>query len=56
MVHKRDWPAGEPRLHWLNKTTAEVLLRNRWIVARSSGDINPVIDLTNGGRAAMLDG
>lgn len=59
MIHKRDWPAGEPRLGWFHKATAAVLLRNSWIVARPyPGDhrSGPIVELTNGGRAVMIDG
>lgn len=56
MVEKRDWPAGEPRVTWINKATARVLLREGLIAERpDTADRwrGNIIDLTPAGRAAL---
>lgn len=57
-VAKRDWPAGEPRLGWLHKTTGAALLRLGLITARPGSEDGryqqtPVVDLTDAGRARI---
>lgn len=56
-VAKRDWPAGEPRIGWINKATARVLLRGGIIVERSdtASPLNGnIIDLTPAGEAILV--
>lgn len=55
-VEKRDWPAGEPRVGWINKATASVLLREGLIVERpGTADrwCGNILDLTPAGRATL---
>lgn len=61
IVAKRDWPAGEPRLRWMNKATAAVLLRRGLIAERpgteeSAWGASCIVDLTDAGRAALTKG
>lgn len=56
MVGKRDWPAGEPRIDWINKATARVLLREGVIVERpdsAAGSRGNIIDLSPAGEALL---
>lgn len=56
MVAKRDWPAGEPRVGWINMATARVLLREELIAERpDSADRmgGNILDLTPAGRAVL---
>lgn len=58
-ISRRDWPAGEPRLDWLNRATASVLLRLGMITEREGTAGSPfswsapIVDLTEAGRAAL---
>ncbi|MBF5096472.1 hypothetical protein F1643_20970 [Azospirillum sp. INR13] len=57
MAAKRDWPAGEPRIDWINKATARVLLREGVIVERphsAAGGRGNIIDLTPVGEALLV--
>ena len=62
MVERRNWPAGQPRLGWLNKATARVLLAKGLISERSgtvshtSWERTQIVDLTDAGRAALEQG
>lgn len=53
IVNTRNWPAGEPRIHWLRRTTAAALFREGLISARDPGHAKSIVDLTDTGRAAM---
>lgn len=58
-VAKRDCPAGEPRLDWLNSATAQALLSRNLITERPGTAGHPfpwskaIVDLTDAGRAAL---
>lgn len=56
MAAKRDWPAGEPRIDWFNKSTARVLLREGVIVERpdsAAGSRRNIVDVTPAGKALL---
>ncbi len=56
MVEKRDWPTGEPRIEWLVKRSAAIVLREGWVeeVPGTAGRfIGNIIVLTEAGRAAL---
>lgn len=62
LVAKRDWPAGEPRIGWMNCATANVLRRHGLIEEREGTAVigefrsqSPIVDLTDAGRAALAD-
>lgn len=59
MIERRDWPAGEPSIEWVSKSTAAVLVR-RGLVSTRPGPIRwgrqeHIADLTPAGRAALQE-
>lgn len=52
MIEKRDWPAGEPRRSWFNKSTFAVIQRFGLVEERFPG----IVHLSPAGRAALSDG
>lgn len=62
MVARRDWPAGEPRLGWIYRQTATVLLQRGLIAEREGTERttahcrkSAIVDLTDAGRKALSD-
>lgn len=62
MIAQRDWPAGEPRLAWINQKVAAVLLQRGLIVEREGTErttghfrSSAIVDLTDAGRKALSD-
>ena len=57
MVSKRNWPAGEPRMEWINAGTARALFARGWIVERPDSATKyrgNIVDLTDAGRAILV--
>ena len=52
-VQRRNWPAGEPSIDWLNRPTAAVLFRRGLISVRDPGHAMSIVDLTDAGRSAL---
>lgn len=58
-IAKRDYPAGEPRIDWIGRRTALILLERRLISERSDTAGRPfawsrsIVDLTDAGREAI---
>jgi hypothetical protein len=60
-INKRDWPAGEPREHWINLGTFRNLLKRGLISRRPGSDLtvhgkyklSHIIDLTDAGREIL---
>ncbi len=57
MVKRRDWPAGEPRIDWIDKRSRKNVVEAGWIAERPdtagkySGNI---VDLTPAGEAVLV--
>jgi len=60
-IAKRDWPAGEPRLSWLHKSTWRKLEANGLAVLRLGSEeprgfnATCIVDLTEAGRTFLSD-